>query len=420
MSPAPPDRRGRATAPSEPAPVATLRVGRGTRLPATVRWARVPRGWKALVVLAATAVVVDFVFSFVGAVYGTPSRQVLGAGSSLDTSPSGTAALARLLAESHHPVSQLETPLAKSSLPVPGTLFVLDPQHPLTSDLPAIESYLHRGARVVLAGQVPPGVLHDLFGSGPVPVWQPVNPGRAHAGAPQPENFGAASVDSGVDGAWTTPGGSARRVHTLLAGVHAPLALWTKLDGGRLVLLGSAGALENRNLARGDNAAFALDLAGATGAPVSFDEYDHLQTQSGSGLAGLPGHWRAALLLGLAAVIVWMLSAAKRFGPPTAAARELVPPRIEYVEAMADLLGSGARARSRAAVDPLRRDARERLRRELHAQPDASDEDLCALASSTALPDDAVRCVLAEPKSEEDILALGSAYATLFSKRRWS
>ena len=61
-------------------------------------------------------------------------------------------------------------------------------------------------------------------------------------------------------------------------------------------------------------------------APVAFDEYDHLLTSSGSGIAGLPGHWQAGLLLALVAVVVWILSAARRFGPATAASRELAGP----------------------------------------------------------------------------------------------
>jgi hypothetical protein len=313
-------------------------------------------------VLLAALVVAEFVISFAGALYGTPSRSILGSASSLDTSGKGTAALAQLLGSSRHAVRLLEGPLDHAALPVPGTLFVLDPGRRLSSELPAISRYLAAGGRVVLAGRQVATTLRALLGTGLLPIWQSAITGTTRPSSP----------------------------------------------------------LENASLARADNAAFGLDLAGPAGAAVAFDEYDHLQTSPGSGIADLPGHWQLALLLGLAAVLVWILSAARRFGPPARAERELVPPRIAHVDAVAALLASGSADRLRAGAAPLRLAARERLCRALSVGPYATDSELLAASESRGMAPELVVAILAEPRSERDLLALGRGYATLTERRRWS
>jgi len=121
-------------------------------------------------VIAAAAVVVEFTLSSAGAVYGTPSRSILGPASSLATSTGGTAAFSQLLKEDGYPVRQLQVPLRSTSLPLPGTLFVLDPQHSLTEELPVISRYLASGGRVVLAGKPAVGTLRALLGAGTLPA----------------------------------------------------------------------------------------------------------------------------------------------------------------------------------------------------------------------------------------------------------
>jgi hypothetical protein len=370
-----------------------------------------------VLVIAASAVVVEFALSFVGAVYGTPSRTILGPASSLDTSKSGTAAVAQLLSARGHPVRQVEVPVGSASLQVPGTLFVLDPQGRLTTELAAIHGYLLAGGRVVLAGRPAAGVLRGLLGPGLLPIWQQATAGLSHAGAPAPQNYGANSVISSTPGSWRK---GATSVRTLLGGSGGALALLADVGHGRLVLLASSSPLDNDLLGRDDNAAFALDLAGPAGSPVAFDEYDHLKTSSGTGIAGLPGHWQAGLLLALVAIVVWILSASRRFGPPVRADRELVPPRIAHVDAVAALLASGPPARLTAGAAPLREAAREQLCGVLRARPDATDAELVARAASTALPADLVTAIVTAPRSEKDLLALGRAYATLSERGRWS
>ena len=375
--------------------------------------------------IAAGAVLVEFALSFAGAVYGTPSRSILGTGSSFDTSSRGTAALAQLLGDRGHTVRQLQTPVSSASLPVPGTLFVLDPQAKLRTELPSTDRYLMVGGRVVLAGRLTEGTLRALLGPGPLPTWQAAPPGPSHRAVPEPENYAAGTVISNTPGSWrpaSTTGASGAgtgEVRTLVAGTRGALALIAEVGRGRLVLIASSSPLDNGLLARGDNAAFALDLAGPDGTTVTFDEYDHLTTRSGSGIASLPGHWRAGLLLALVAVVVWILSAARRFGPPVRANRELMPPRIAYVDAIAALLASGPPARLTAGAAPLREAAREQLCHVLRARRDATDTELLTRAASMALPPGVVTAIVVEPRSEKDLLALGRAYATLIEGRRW-
>jgi hypothetical protein len=56
----------------------------------------------------------------------------------------------------------------------------------------------------------------------------------------------------------------------------------------------------------------------------------------------------------------------------------------------------------------------------LRARDDATDTELVTRAESTALSSDLVAAIVGEPRSEEDLLALGRAYATLTKTGRWS
>ena len=374
-------------------------------------------------VIAAAAVAVEFVISFAGAVYGTPSRPILGPASSLDTSKGGTAAFSQLLAARGHSVGVSEVPLSSPSLPARGTLIVLDPQKSLSGELGAINSYLRAGGRVVLAGRLGRDTLRTLLGAGSLPIWQSPSAGLQHRVLTAPEDYGVFSVTSSGPGSWQTGsaiGARNRAARVLLGGTRGNLALLARVGPGRLVLLASASALENGSLDSADNAAFALDLTGPPRSPVVFDEYDHLETSTGAGIAGLPAHWQAALALGLLAVVVWIMSAARRFGPPMPAERQLVPARIAYVDAVAALLATGPPARLNAGAAPSRVATRARLCQVLGANLDTTDPELYARAAAMAMPIELVTAVLFEPSSEQDLLALGRAYVTLAQTRRWS
>src|SRR5690606_30225874 len=112
----------------------------------------------------------------------------------------------------------------------------------------------------------------------------------------------------------------------------------------------------NGRLASAGNARLALNLAGEESREVVFA--DRIGVASATGFAALPETWRWAALGLLVAALLLVAARARRLGPPQAAARELQPPRRDYVDAVA-----GALARSRghaASTARLREFGRER------------------------------------------------------------
>jgi hypothetical protein len=365
-------------------------------------------------IFAGLAVVAYFASSLVGGLYTPPNSNAIGPSSSTDASASGAAAMARLLSERGHSVEELTVPLSAATLSSKGTLFVLDPADSITPDAAALRRYIDDGGRLVLGGPANATLLHAVVGPGTVPLWRPLSSGIAHPVAQVPEDAAVSAVLGGPSGSWQLGDDSHFRV--FLQGSGGPLAIDRPVGRGTLVLLASTTALENGVLAQADDAAFALDLAQPAGAPVSFDEYDHGLGRSGTGLAGLPAHWRAGLLLALLAVLVWMWSAARRFGPPQPADRELIPARVAHVDAMAALLASGAPDRLATGASSLQNEGRETLRRMLRASPTASDAQLIELAATGAVPAvtaEVVTDLLRTPRSETEVIAEGRAFATL-------
>jgi len=183
-----------------------------------------------------------------------------------------------------------------------------------------------------------------------------------------------------------------------------------------VVLLASSGPLQSQFLASADNAAFGLDLAGSTAGPAIFDEWDHGLGRAGTGLAGLPAHWQMGLGLVLAAALVWVLSAARRFGPAQHAEREFIPARVAHVDAMASLLAAGDPERRAAGAAPLRQQGRATLERVLRAPPDSSDESLVEMAAQSDLASvtaEQAAALLSTPRSADDLVKLGAAFTAL-------
>jgi hypothetical protein len=381
---------------------------------AAERWHQLPHRWRAVLIALAALVALYFASSLVAGVYQSPNGTPIGPSSSVDPSAEGTEALAQLLADRHHPVQSLTTPLASASLPTAGTLFVLDPVNSLTPSLPALRRYLGDGGHLVLGGRLGPGALRSLLGTTDTPIWQATSAGVAQPIEHTNQDTGVADVIAGPVGSYTVPAGST--VSVLLAGAAGALALEATVGIGTLVLLANTTPLQNSALAQADDAAFALDLAGPASAPVAFDEYDHGLGRTGTGLAGLPTHWKIALALAVLAALVWIWSAARRFGPPQLAERELIPARVAHVDAMAALLASGNADRLAAASAPLRDEGRSRLRRLLRADPSVTDAQLADLAASADLPSltpELVSSLLDTPHTERDIVDEGRAFVAL-------
>src|SRR5207237_9769608 len=102
------------------------------------------------------------------------------------------------------------------------------------------------------------------------------------------------------------------------------LLLVARAGRGRVALLADASPLQNRLLARADDAELGLALAG--GRPVAFVESVHGYGRA-TGVAAIPHSWLVAFAgLGLAALLlIW--ARGRRPGPPEDEGRQLPPAR---------------------------------------------------------------------------------------------
>jgi Domain of unknown function (DUF4350) len=240
------------------------------------------RGWAAVGAIVAVVVL--------AVVLGRAAEQPGGpASSSYATAPDGLAAYADLLGRAGHDVRRIRVALHDRQ-PARGELVMLVDGTPLPpDDRRALRAFLAGGGHAVLVG-----------------------PEAARAiGAPTPR-----------------PG-------TIPAG--------RRVGRGAALLVPRSAALTNRALATGDNAGFALGLAGAPAQRVAFVETVH-GYHAERGLGALPGRVQTCLLLLALAALTYLVARGRRLGPPEALARDLPPPRRAHVEALAAAL---ARTRDR-------------------------------------------------------------------------
>ena len=284
------------------------------------RWRLLPAGWKVTLVIVGVVVLAGALIKLTsvlteGSSPGGPDS------SSFSPGPTGLSAFSGLLTRNGDHVSQFTSPLGSSAFPAGSTVVVAAPTSWQTADSMTLERILESGGTVVIAGQPPAGLLSALSPVGS-PQWSAEELTHAATVGSGPLVFGVSQVDSTGPGAWSTTGDASPLLASGGTGGTSGtsgtfgdqyLALSVHVGAGTLVLLSSPAPLQNRLIGEADNAAFSLDI---TSKSVVFDEYDHGYGRPGNGVGGLPGSWKAALLLALAAVLVWMLSASRRFGPP--------------------------------------------------------------------------------------------------------
>jgi hypothetical protein len=364
-----------------------------------------------LIVLVATVLGLELVWSVVGGVTGT-SAPTTGPSSSFTTAATGTSALATLLTADGVGVVRATTPLDRVRPRQDGTLLVLDPSTWTAGDTTALRHLLARGERVVVAGSLPAaGAVRQLLGGAAPPRLSTAFGYTGTAGVTAAAHGTFAGVSQiETSGASFSPLGSAVALVEDRAGA---VAVAPRATSPRLVLLANAAALSNAGLDRSDDALFALDLVGGRGSTVVFDEYDHGYGRTGTGLGALPLRWRVGLSLALLAVLVWLVSASRRFGPVRPAGRLLPPPRIAYVDAMGTVLASMPAARRRAAADPLRAEGRLVLARRLSLPSEIDDATLAAAAVAAGMAPDAISAIIEQPRDDAGLLATGRAVATL-------
>lgn len=324
--------------------------------------------------------------------------------SSYATNGSGLAALARLLDDNGHPVTRLRTALDRRALD-PGTTVVLADVAGTTRDeAGALERFVRAGGRLVVAGDGAGEIVRAVVGTR-----LSAAPGGPRSAAPLvavPEVAGVDRVEADGLASFTATGAAL----AVLDGPGGILAVVAVVGSGRVVALADPTPWHNRRLGEADNAAFALRAVGEAGRPVAFAEAPH-GYGPGTGFAALPGEWRWALGVALAAVLTAMWARGRRLGPAEELERALAPPRRAYVDAMASTLArTGQREQ---AMAPLQAAARHRLARRAGLPADAGTDDLRRAAAAAGLSADESAALLSPVVRDDQVVAAGRALAKL-------
>lgn len=327
------------------------------------------------------------------------------AGSSYGTQSTGLAAAASLLTHYGHPVSRQRGALATTTLDPTATVFVIEPQRLTDGDDATLLEFVSRGGRLVIGGNAP-FYVHRLRDRPPewstdgVTDYVDIDP-----------SLGARRVAAAGIGAWTSPGSG-----TVLART-GDTALLTAEDVGRgeILFLADASPVENAYLARADNAAFTLGLAGDSTRPVVFAEGTH-GYGTARGFGAIPTPWKVSLWILAAAAVVLAWSRSRRLGPPDRPSRELPPARAEYVRALAVTL---ERARDPGtALAPMQQWARLRIARRAHLRSDASLEEIDRAAIALGCSESERAAMWYPPTDDESALALGQLVSRLSQDER--
>lgn len=325
--------------------------------------------------------------------------------SSWATGADGLAAFAELLVRRGHAVDRLRVSLDRAQLDPSATLVLADPRGITAVEEQAVARFLAAGGRLLAAGPAAERLVAALT-EGSI-EWTGAELPSARALAPVPETAGVNTVDAGGRGAWVEPGGAL----PILGADGGVLAVVAGVGPGRLVALADASPLQNRLLARADNAAFGLAAAGGGDRPVLFSESHHGYGR-GTGLDAIPSRWQWAVALGLVAAVLWMWSRGRRLGPPDEVDRVEPPARRAYVEALAAAL---VRTRQPdVAIAPLQERVRRRLAERTGLPPGVSDEVLRhAATQQLGLASGEVDAVLRPCRTEADVIAVGRVVAAL-------
>jgi hypothetical protein len=312
--------------------------------------------------------------------------------SSFATAPEGLAAYAELLSRFDVPVVQRREPLGEGMLDRRATLVLLQPAELERPDLRAVGDFVRRGGRLLAGGDSAAWLATILPRA---PSWRPLAPADARAaGIP-----GVAEIRTAGEGAWQQPLG-----RVLVAADGLPVAVEQRVGDGTAVLLADASPLQNRLLARADNAALGLALAGD--GPVVFAEDAHGYGPA-SGIDAIPARWWWAFAGLAVAALLFALARGRRLGPPELPGRELPPARVEFAEALATQL---ARKRPREdAVRTARRIARARVARRLGLPPTADEGELRECAKARGYDAASVEALLGSAVRQSDLLAVGRA-----------
>lgn len=324
------------------------------------------------------------------------------AGSSYATSPAGLAAYAELLGREGRTVRSLrERPATARLDPVRATLVITALAPLQVEDVRAIRRFAERGGRVLAAGREAGKMLARP------PRWAPARAGAARPRGRAPETNGVATVLASDGGTWREPG----EARPVLRAPTGALLVVARTGRGRVALLADPSPLSNAGLARVDNAALGLAVAGERGRRVVFAESVH-GFEPRTGLAALPERWRWALGGLLLAGVALLLSRLRRLGPPEAGGGAAAPARADYVRALAGAIDRSGRPGQ--GVAPVRAHARELLARRAGLSGGPSDDELRRAAAAAGLDSEESAALVDEPRHPNGALAAGRALARLW------
>jgi hypothetical protein len=213
-------------------------------------------------------------------------------------------------------------------------------------------------------------------------------------------------VTSAGQGAFSSPGSG----RALVGDNTESLVTVDHVGSGAIYFVADPAPLTNAGIANADNAALALGLAGPAGRPVSFAEGVHGFGRE-RGWRAIPHQWKIALLFLAVAALAYVWSRARRFGAPDRRARELPPPRADYVRAMA--LTLERTHDSARALAPAQSWAREQVGARASLPPDATNDAILKVAHEMDLSDDEARVLVSPVATEADAVALGRSIARI-------
>ena len=275
-------------------------------------------------VLVAVVVGLNLVFFVVDLLFGGPGGP---RSSSLATSGDGLAAYSDLLELNDHPATAVRT----NDVGATHTAILAEPEAFDQDAAEALRRFVHEGGRLIAGG--PSAVEWLELVSSDAPSWAPSGSSRFVADPSASDTKGIRSIETTSGGVWTDLG-SGRAV---VGQPPSVLVAEDDVGDGTVVAIADVSFLHNANLARAENAALGLVLAGEHERPVSFLESVH-GFGDARGWSAIPVRWRWAIAgVGMAA-LVFMWARGRRLGPPEGAASPPPPPRRAYVDALAGAL----------------------------------------------------------------------------------
>lgn len=371
-------------------------------------WAARGRGQRIAVGAVGLLVAVNVGLSAAGAlVGGDPGGPV---SSSFSTGGDGLEGYADLLEVGGHEVVRLRERVDADNLRSRDTAVLADPSGLTAADARTIGRFVADGGRLVVAGESSAPLVAALF-EAPV-EWRSVQSDGLDVWVPAADLGGALELVGDDGGRWAE---LPAEVLPVAGAGDQPSVVVANVGSGRVVALADAGPLQNDALARADNAAFALGVAGSSDRRVVFVEAT--RGYGATGLAAVPSAWKWSGAGALVTLAFGLWAAGTRFGPAEPAERALRPPRRAHVDAVAAGLDRST-SDPAAVIAPLRTRSRAELAERLGVDHDASPGVLYAAARQARLDDAQVAVLVAEPASLDDALAIGAVAARQQRSRR--